>query len=128
MHINKILKYCEDNGRKLSRQGLYQAGFRHGFISKKHGNPSYDFDEEKFLEWFNKGLDDAPEGWVRISELAKLYDLSLVFIYKKLLKDEELEYKRFGRGDGIIYVKLDGIERIIEKNRTKRNGKDEQSN
>ena len=128
MHINEVLKYCEDNGRKLSRQGLYQAGIKHGFISKKPGRSSYDFDEEKFQEWFKKGFDEVPEGWVKISELTKLYGVSLVFIYKKLLKDPELEYKKFGRGEGVIYVKLDGIEAIIEKNRAKRNGKDEQSN
>ena len=119
MRLNEVLRYCEEHGRRISKQGLYQAGIRYGFITKTKGRTSLDFDKERFLEWFNKGLEDAPEGWVRISDLIRMYNLPLVFAYK-LLKDEECEHKRFGRGDGVTYVKLEGIERIIEKNRTKK--------
>lgn len=120
MHINEVLKFCEDNGKKITRQALYQAGLTYGFITKQKGKRSLDFDKEKFLEWFNKGLEEIPEGYVRVSELMKKYGLSLVFAYN-LLKDPECVHQKFGRGDGVTYVKLDGIEDIIKKNRTKKN-------
>lgn len=120
MHLNEVLKYCEEHGRKVSRQGLYQAGIRYGFIKKSEGKSSLDLDWDKFLKWFNKGLEEVPEGYMRISELMKTYNLNLVFAYK-LLKDPECVHRKFGRGNGITYVDTKGIERIIEKNRNKKN-------
>ena len=120
MRLNEVLKYCEEHGRKISKQAIYQAGIRYGFISKPQGRTSYDLDMEKFEKWFNGGLSEAPEGWVRISELMKMYNLSLVFAYK-LVNRDLVEHRKYGRGDGVTYVKLDGIERIIEENRSKKN-------
>lgn len=119
MKVNDVLRYCEEHGRKVSRQGLYSAGMRYGFITKTKGKASLDFDKEKFIEWFNKGLEDIPDNYIRISELMKRYDLTLVFAYA-LLKDPGCEHRKFGRGNGVTYVNVDGIEEIIERNRNKR--------
>lgn len=114
MCLVDILKKCKDEGYPIGRMGLYLAGKREGFLSKKEGQRTYDFDKEKFLLWLHKAKEQAPEGWVSVKELSEKFDISLAQAYI-LVKDEKSGAKSFGSGKGVIYVEPRRIEEIIKE-------------
>ena len=116
--MNDVLRYCEKHGRKYSRTAIYNAGKKYGFAVKIDGNPSLQFDKEKFLDWFNNGREEVPNGFITVSEMRKKYNLTLNFSYS-VANDPDCKTKRIGAGKGIIYVDTNGLEEIIEKHRNK---------
>ena len=48
MHMNDVLKKCEEKGYKITKQGLYQAGQKYGFLNKPDGQHAWDFDKRSF--------------------------------------------------------------------------------
>ena len=114
MCLVDILKKCEEEGYPIGRMGLYIAGKREGFLSKKEGQFTYDFDKEKFLKWLHKAKEKAPEGWVTVKDLCSIFNISLAQAYV-LIKDEKSGAKNFGSGKGVLYVEPKRIEEIIKE-------------
>jgi len=110
MKFNQVLERCKENGIKISKQGLYLAGLKHGFIEKDidHNNIFY---KEKFEEWMKKKLEPVPAGFSSFLECSKKLNKPLSTIYY-LVKAGDLEVKTRGT-KGVKYVKLSDLEKYI---------------
>lgn len=118
MHMNDVLKKCEEKGYKITKQGLYQAGQKYGFLNKLDGQHAWDFDQKKFLEWLEKATEEIPQGWVTLNEASKILKVSLPQMYI-LVKDEKSGAKYFGAGKGVMYVDPKRIEKVIKDNKAR---------
>lgn len=121
LYVNEILSKCEEKGYKISKQGLYNAGIKNGFLiksdeKKSDGRCRWDFDQSKFLEWLNKAVEEIPEGWVTLKEASEILNVSIAQMYL-LVKHENSGAKYFGAGKGIMYVDPKRIEEIIKNNK-----------
>lgn len=118
MYINDVIKKCEEKGYKITKQGLYNAGEKYGFINKPDGKHALEFDQKKFLEWLEKAIEEIPEGWVTLNDASKLLGVSISQMYI-LVKDENSGAKYFGSGKGVMYVDPKRIEKIIKERKAK---------
>lgn len=118
MYMNDVIKKCEEKGYKITKQGLYQAGQKYGFLNKPDGQHAWDFDQKKFLEWLDKATEEIPHGWVTLNEASKILNVSLPQMYI-LVKDENSGAKYFGAGKGVMYVDPKRIEEVIKNHKTK---------
>lgn len=122
MKIQPILKRCEESGHKVTKMGLYYSGKKYGFLVKDE-NGKYFFNEELFQEWLKKSLEEVPEGYLRISECAKKLNMCVASIWRY---SKNVETKKIGAGEGIIYVNFKQLEEFIRFNRKgseEKNGK-----
>ena len=105
---------CEVEGYPVTSSGLYYAGEKYGFLIKKEGNRSLEFDKDKFFDWLKKAKQEIPEGWVSLNELHIKLNISLSQAYI-LSKDPASGAKAFGAGPGVIYVDPERIKAIIKQ-------------
>ena len=117
MFVEDVLKKCEVEGHKITRNGLYRIGKKEGFITKKEGVKSLDFNKELFLKWIEKTKEKAPEGWITLKEVSEKFNVSLPQAYL-LVKDKDCNIKKIG-ARGVMYVDPKTIERIIEKRKNR---------
>jgi predicted DNA-binding protein YlxM (UPF0122 family) len=113
--INDILRRLRDKYNiNYSRNGFYWVGVQENFLVKI-GN-RYKFDEEKFKEWLNNKINNIPEGWLSLDEVAERFKKSRVQIFN-IIKNNNIETLMIGRNKKkkAIYVKPESVERIIEK-------------
>lgn len=118
MHMNDVIRKCEEKGYKITKQGIYLAGKKYGFLTRPDEQHSWDFNQEKFLEWLNKAIEEIPDGWLTLNEASKVLNISLAQIYI-LVKDENAGVKYFGAGKGVMYVDPKRIEKIIKERKAK---------
>lgn len=114
MYLKDVLNKCKEEGYLVTSSGLYYAGEKYGFLIKKEGNRSLEFDKDKFNEWLKKAKQEIPKGWVSINELHNVLGISLSQAYI-LSKDEDSGAKTFGAGPGVIYVDPERIKEIIKR-------------
>lgn len=113
--INDILRRLKDKYNiNYSRNGFYWVGVQENFLIKTGSR--YKFDEEKFKEWLNNKVNNIPEGWLSLDEVAEKFKKSRVQIFN-IIKNNNIETLMIGRNKKkkAIYVKPESIERIIEK-------------
>ena len=113
MFLKDVLNKCKEEGYPVTSSGLYYAGEKYGFLIKKEGNRSLEFDKDKFFDWLKKAKQEIPEGWVSLNELHIKLDISLSQAYI-LSKDPASGAKAFGAGPGVIYVDPERIKAIIK--------------
>ena len=125
MYFNDVLRYCVLHGIKLSRQALYNAGKKHGFMIKNEETNRYDFDQEGFLKWLNsdggkaKRYSIPPDGYITVREVRERYNLPLNYAYT-VCKSEEAGGVYVGEGKtGTLYVDEGKVAGIIAKGRSK---------
>lgn len=114
MHLKDVLNKCKEENYPITAAGLYYAGIKNGFLTKREGERNLDFNKEKFFDWLKKAKEEIPEGLVPMSQLPSLFNISLAQAYV-LIKDPESNVKTFGAGKGIIYVNPESIKNIIAK-------------
>lgn len=114
MYQKDVLNKCKELGHPVTANALYVAGRKYGFLKKKDGVKSLEFDKEKFLEWIDGATQEVPEGYVRVCDFAKSKNKCLATIYS-LIKDDENSYVRIGVGKGVIYVNKERVEELIRK-------------
>ena len=95
MHLKDVLNKCKEEDYPITASGLYYAGIKNGFLTKKEGNRNLDFNKEKFFEWLEKAKEEIPEGWVSINQLhdntynfyseEQMLDAETIFIYKAII-------------------------------------------
>lgn len=88
------MKRCEEKGIKITKQGLYVAGLKNGFIERDidHNNI---FHKDKFESWVEKKLEKIPNEYKLFSDCAKELNKPLSTIYY-LVRKGNLEVKKFG--------------------------------
>lgn len=118
MYMNDVLRKCEEKGYKITKQGLYVAGEKYGFLTKPDGQHPWDFDQKKFLEWLDKATEEIPKGWVTLNEASKILNVSLPQMYI-LVKDKNSGVRYFGAGKGVMYVDPKRIEEVIKNRNSK---------
>lgn len=114
LFLKDVLAKCREEGYAVTSSGLYYAGKKYGFITSKEGERNLEFDKDKFYEWLNKAKQEIPEGWVPLSALSKLLNISLSQAYI-LSKDEKGGAQSFGAGPGVIYVDPNRIKELIKQ-------------
>lgn len=114
MHLKDVLNKCKEKDYPITASGLYYAGVKNGFLTKKEGNRNLDFNKEKFFEWLEKAKEEIPEGWVSINQLHSILDISLAQAYI-LTRDPESGARYFGAGKGVLYVDPERVKTIISK-------------
>lgn len=115
--VNDILRRLRDKYNiNYSRNGFYWVGVQEGFLTKI-GN-RYNFDEEKFKEWLNNKIDNIPNGWLSLDEVAEKFKKSRVQIFN-IIKNNNIETLMIGRNKKkkAIYVRPESVEKIIEKHK-----------
>lgn len=110
MKFNQVLERCKEKGINISREGLYLAGLKYGFIERDVDRINI-FHKEKFEEWCMKKLEPIPEGYYTILDCSKKLNRPLSTIYY-LLKAGNIEVKKMGY-KGVKYVKLEELEEYI---------------
>lgn len=118
MYMNEVLKYCESHGRKITKMGIYYAGKKHGFIFKVEGRNQLVFDRDKFIEWFERGNETPPEGYISVSEMREKYNIPVTRSYE-FIKDPRLNVKRIG-SKRIYYVDESKLGEVIADYNDKR--------
>jgi len=119
VYTNDVLKYCKSHGYSITRVGLYLAGKKYNFIFKVEGRKEYVFDKDKFLEWFEKTMEKAPEGYITVSQMRSKYNLPLNKAYA-IAKNKKVDARRIGPGKGIIYVDSRKVEEVINEYKSRR--------
>lgn len=121
MKLKEVLRECQEKGYPITSQGLYDAGRRYGFIITERGtreNPNKRvLDREKFEEWLNGALEEVPEGYIKISQASKKYELGLTKLYN-LIKLNVLESKQIGSGKGIYYLNEKQLVEYLRNDKT----------
>lgn len=119
MKFKQVHDRCAEKGIKISKQGLYLAGLKNGFIERDvdHNNI---FHQEKFEKWIEKKLEKVPKGYVSFLDCSKKLNKPLPTIYY-LVKAGNLEVKTIGT-KGVKYVKLEDLEKYI---RIRKHGSEE---
>lgn len=110
MKFKQVYERCEQNGIKISKQGLYLAGLQNGFIVKGE-NHSNLFVQEEFEKWIGKKKEKAPEGYHTFLDCSKKLKKPLATIYY-LVKSGNLEVKTIGTKE-VKYVRLSDLENYI---------------
>lgn len=111
MHIKDVLNKCNELGLHISKSGLYQIGYKKGFIKKVDGH--VDFDKDKFYEWVALHNEKVPDGYLTLNELHIKLNVSLPYIYL-LIKDKDSGVIKVG-AKGVMYADPKRIETIIKK-------------
>lgn len=112
VYINDLLKRCEERGYKISRYGLYLAGYRLGFIYKDEAEEKH-LNKEKFEAWLDTIMKEAPEGYLSAKMIVSKYGVSLCEAYS-VLNDEECNVVRVG-GYGVMYGEPKSVEKVVRK-------------
>ena len=110
MKFKQVLFRCEEKGINITREGLYLAGLKNGFIERDVDHINI-FHKEKFEIWIAKKLEKAPEGFYSFSECSKKLNVPLNTIYH-IINESDLEIKTIGT-KGVKYVKLEDLEKYI---------------
>lgn len=118
MCINDVIRKCEEKGYHISKQGLYTAGEKYGFVKRVEGKHSLDFDKDRFLKWLDGAVEEVPEGWLTVKELAEKFEVSVSQVYI-LIKDKDSGARTFGSGAGVLYADPKRIEEVIQNRKNK---------
>lgn len=110
MKFNQVFERCKEKGIKISKQGLYLAGLKNGFIERDidHNNI---FHKEKFENWIEKKLEPVPAGFNSFLDCSKKLNKPLSTVYY-LVKTGDLEVKIIGM-KGVKYVRLEDLKKYI---------------
>ena len=111
IYINDVVKRCKEKGYEITRQGIYLAGKKEGFIHK--GSNGYELDMDKFNEWLEKAIQEIPEGYFSAKQIVEKYGVSQVEAYF-ILNDPDCESEKIG-AHGVLYAKQERIESVIKK-------------
>lgn len=110
MKFKQVLERCEEKGIDITKQGLYLAGLKYGFIERDIDHINI-FHKDKFEEWMKKKLEKVPEGFYSFAECSEKLNIPLSTIYF-FVKEGNLEIKNVG-SRGIKYVKIEELEKYI---------------
>lgn len=110
MKFNQVMKRCEEKGIKITKQGLYIAGLKNGFIERDIDHINI-FHKDKFESWVEKKLEKIPGEYKSFSDCAKELNKPLSTIYY-LVKKGNLKVKNFGTR-GAKYVKFEELKKYI---------------
>lgn len=105
---------CVQAGIYFSRQAIYDAGKKYGFLTNTENEKELDFDEEKFNAWVKIVTDEVPEGFRTMNECAKVLNLSVVSIWKYCRDNPEIETKKVGSKKGVTYVNINQLRKVIQ--------------
>ena len=111
MKFNQVFERCKEKGIKITKQGLYLAGLKNGFIERDIDHINI-FHKEKFEKWIDKKLEVAPEGYVSFAECSEKLNIPLATIYY-LIREGNLKTIQVGTKK-VKYVRLREIEKYIE--------------
>ena len=100
--IPSLLKRCNDEGVKITREGLYYTGQKNKFFVKSDDGKII-LDESRFEEWLTERKSEIPEGFVRVAELSAGYGVCKLTCYRLIEKNNISLIKR----KGVIYAKED---------------------
>lgn len=109
MKFSQVQNKCKEYGIEISRNGLYLAGLKYGFIERGFGNNI--FHKEKFEEWVEKKLEKIPEGYYSILECSKKLNMSKITIYF-IIAEGNIETKEIGTKK-VKYVKYEELKKYI---------------
>lgn len=112
MKFKQVFERCEDKGIKITKQGLYLAGLKNGFILRNPETHSNTFVQKEFEKWMKKKLEVVPEGYYSFADCAKKLNKPLNTIYY-LIRAGNLKIKKVGTGE-VKYVRLEDLEKYIE--------------
>lgn len=110
MKFKQVYERCAEKGIKISKQGLYLAGLKNGFIERDMDHINL-FNKEKFEEWMEKKLEPVPAGYSSMIECSKKLNKPLPTIYY-LVKAGNLKVKKIGTKE-VKYVRLEDLENYI---------------
>ena len=110
MKFKQVYERCLQKGIKISKQGLYLAGLKNGFIERDIDHINL-FHKEKFEEWVEKKLEPVPAGYSSMLECSKKLNKPLATVYY-LVKAGNLEVKTIGTKE-VKYVRLSDLEKYI---------------
>lgn len=108
MKFKQVYMRCLDKGVKITKQGLYKAGFRNGFIERDCDGII--FHKDKFEKWISKKLEKVPEGYYSFLECSKKLKKPLSTVYF-LSKAGKLKFKKIR---GVNYVKIEDLKKYIK--------------
>ena len=111
MKFSQVYNRCKEKGIEITKQGLYWAGLKCGFIERDIDKNNI-FNKDKFEKWINKKLEPVPEGYNSFLECSKKLNKPLPTIYY-LVKAGNLEVKKIGTR-GIKYVRFEDLEKYIK--------------
>ena len=106
MKFKQVYERCIEKGIKISKQGLYLAGIKHGFIERDVDHINI-FHREKFEKWIEKKLEPVPAGYSSMLECSKKLNKPLATVYY-LVKAGNLEVKTIGTKE-VKYVRLEDL-------------------
>ena len=119
--LKDALEYCQQRKHPLQKVGLYRLARKYGFI--EGNNPPYLFNKKKMDEWLKVVTEKPVKGWQLVSKVAKELGIDKKTIWF-WVRNKKLKVKRYGAGNGVIYVERKSVETFI-KNRCKKNTKED---
>ena len=111
MKFNQVYLRCKEKGIKITKQGLYLAGLKNGFIERDIDRINI-FHKDKFEKWVNKKLEKIPAGFYSFQQCSDKLKKPLSTIYF-LVKDSGLEVKKIG-SRGVKYVRIEELKKYIK--------------
>lgn len=109
MKFGQVLERCKSKGINISRNALYLAGIKHGFIEK--GTTHNIFHKEKFEKWIEKKLEKVPAGYYTLKECSQKLNKPLATIYC-WINESNLKVLKIGTKE-IKYVNIEELKEFI---------------
>lgn len=110
MKFGQVLERCKSKGINISRNALYLAGIKHGFIERDIDHINI-FHKEKFEQWVEKKLEKVPAGYYTFKECSEKLNKSLPTIYH-LIIISDLKVLKIGTKE-IKYVNIEELKEFI---------------
>ena len=114
MKFGQVYERCKMKGINISRNALYLAGIKYGFIERDIDHINI-FHKEKFEKWLEKKLEKVPEGYSSLKECSEKLNKPLQTIYYLVntgIKSGKLNFLKIGTKE-IKYVKLEELREFI---------------
>lgn len=115
IRVVDVLDKCRKEGYPMTRQGLYFAGEKYGFFTKKEGEKNLEFNKEKFIQWLARKKESVPINYIPVKQLSNEYNVNMNYAYNianELLEEGKARY--IGSGKGILYVDRNAVEEYIK--------------
>ena len=109
MKFTQVFERCKEKGIQISREGLYLAGLKYGFIERCEGKRNI-FHKEEFENWVAEKLKPIPVGYFTVIECSKKLNRPLSTMYF-FIKEGNIKMEKMGKG--VNYVKLEELEKYI---------------
>jgi len=113
--LNEALRVLKGKSR-IGKMGLRIAALRDGFKSKYVGIGKEKFllDELKFKKWIEKTILVITPGYLRVSEVAKILNITTSYVYE-LIKTHKINTKIGCAGEGKMFVNYKQFCKIFNK-------------